>query len=76
MDEITRMTKSKRSLQDVVGEETYTVWVNILRELFNRAFTKAIKPSDLNANESIVNQLARILNVERLFENINKTLEA
>jgi len=25
--------KSKRSLQDVVGKETYTVWVNMLREL-------------------------------------------
>jgi len=27
------MQKSKRSLQDVVGKETYTVWVNMLREL-------------------------------------------
>lgn len=27
------MTKSKRSLQDVVGKETYNVWVNMLREL-------------------------------------------
>lgn len=34
-------------------------------ELFNRAFAKTIKPSDLNTNEPIVNQLARILNVER-----------
>lgn len=25
--------KSKRSLQDIVGRETYTVWVNMLREL-------------------------------------------
>ena len=25
--------RSKRSLQDVVGQETYTVWVNMLREL-------------------------------------------
>ena len=25
--------KSKRSLQDVVGKETYTVWVDMLREL-------------------------------------------
>jgi hypothetical protein len=25
--------KSKRSLQDVVGKETYTVWVNMLRQL-------------------------------------------
>ena len=25
--------RSKRSLQDVVGKETYTVWVNMLREL-------------------------------------------
>lgn len=25
--------KSKRSLQDVVGKETYEVWVNMLREL-------------------------------------------
>jgi len=76
-------------------------------ELFNRAYATATKPSDLNANEPIVNQLARILNVERydhgkpadillkhrdellptfsdktfenferLFENVNKTLEA
>lgn len=28
-----RMTKSKRSLQDVVGKETYSVWVDMLREL-------------------------------------------
>jgi len=27
------MQKSKRSLQDVVGKETYTVWVNMLRAL-------------------------------------------
>jgi hypothetical protein len=27
------MTKSKRSLQDVVGKETYSVWVDMLREL-------------------------------------------
>ncbi len=26
-------SKSKRSLQDVVGKETYTVWVDMLREL-------------------------------------------
>lgn len=26
-------TKSKRSLQDVVGKETYSVWVDMLREL-------------------------------------------
>ena len=26
-------TKSKRSLQDVVGKETYTVWVDMLRKL-------------------------------------------
>jgi hypothetical protein len=26
-------TKSKRSLQDVVGKETYAVWVDMLREL-------------------------------------------
>ena len=26
-------TKSKRSLQDVVGKETYDVWVDMLREL-------------------------------------------
>ena len=26
-------TKHKRSLQDVVGKETYMVWVNMLREL-------------------------------------------
>ena len=25
--------KTKRSLQDVVGKETYTVWVNMLQEL-------------------------------------------
>lgn len=25
--------RSKRSLQDVVGQETYTVWVNMLQEL-------------------------------------------
>lgn len=34
-------------------------------ELFNRAFTKTVKPADLNPNEPIVNQLARILNVDR-----------
>jgi len=76
-------------------------------ELFNRAFKKTVKLADLNENEPIVNQLARILNVdryehgipadillkhrdellptfsdktfknfERLFETINKTLEA
>ncbi len=76
-------------------------------ELFNRAFTRTVKPADLNATEPIVNQLARVLNVdrydhglpadillkhrdellptfshktfenfERLFENVNKTLEA
>lgn len=33
MDEITSMTKPKRSFQDVVGKETYAVWVNMLREL-------------------------------------------
>lgn len=27
------MRKSKRSLQDVVGEETYSVWVDMLRTL-------------------------------------------
>jgi hypothetical protein len=26
-------SKPKRSLQDVVGKETYTVWVDMLREL-------------------------------------------
>lgn len=34
-------------------------------ELFNRAFTKTVQSSDINANEPIVNQLARILNVDR-----------
>jgi predicted ATP-dependent endonuclease of OLD family len=34
-------------------------------ELFNWAFNMTVKPSDLNANEPIVNQLARIQNVER-----------
>jgi hypothetical protein len=29
----TMVRKSKRSLQDVVGEETYGVWVDMLREL-------------------------------------------
>jgi hypothetical protein len=33
LDEITSMTKPKRSFQDVVGKETYVVWVNMLREL-------------------------------------------
>jgi hypothetical protein len=27
------VTKSKRSLQDVVGKETYSVWLNMLREI-------------------------------------------
>jgi hypothetical protein len=27
------LPRSKRSLQDVVGKETYTVWVDMLREL-------------------------------------------
>lgn len=27
------LSKSKRSLQDVVGKETYAVWVDMLREL-------------------------------------------
>jgi len=93
----------KRKLGDV--EDLFDVKDYL--ELFNRAFTKTVKPADLNANEPIVNQLARILNVdrydhgvpadillkhrdellptfsdktfenfERLFENVNKTLEA
>jgi hypothetical protein len=31
--------KSKRSLQDVVGEETYGVWLNMLREIVPDART-------------------------------------
>lgn len=93
----------KRKLGDI--EDLFDVKDYL--ELFNRAFTKTVKPADLNANEPIVNQLARILNVdrydhglpadillkhrdellptfsdktfenfERLFESVNKTLEA
>lgn len=93
----------KRKLGDI--EDLFDVKDYL--ELFNRAFPKTVKPADLNANEPIVNQLARILNVdrydhgvpadillkhrdellptfsdktfenfERLFENVNKTLEA
>jgi predicted ATP-dependent endonuclease of OLD family len=93
----------KRKLGDI--EDLFDVKDYL--EIFNRAFTKTVKPTDLNANEPIVNQLAKILNVdrydhglpadillkhrdellptfsdktfenfERLFENVNQTLEA
>lgn len=93
----------KRKLGDI--EDLFDVKDYL--EIFNRAFTKTVKSADLNANEPIVNQLARILNVdrydhglpadillkhrdellptfsdktlenfERLFESVNKTLEA
>jgi hypothetical protein len=32
-------TKSKRSLQDVVGKETYSVWIDMLRELVPKGRT-------------------------------------
>ena len=93
----------KRKLGDI--EDLFDVKDYL--EIFNRAFSKTVLPTDLNTNEPIVNQLARILNVdrydhglpadillkhrdellptfskktfenfERLFENVNKTLEA
>ncbi len=37
-------TKRKRSLQDVVGEETYSVWVNMLRTLVPDGRTHRLAP--------------------------------
>jgi predicted ATP-dependent endonuclease of OLD family len=51
----------KRKLGDI--EDLFDVKDYL--EIFNRAFTKTVKPADLNVNEPIVNQLARILGVDR-----------
>jgi len=37
-------TKRKRSLQDVVGQETYSVWVNMLRILVPDGRTHRLAP--------------------------------
>ncbi len=38
------MTKEKRSLQEVVGESTYAVWIDILRRLVPSGRTHRIAP--------------------------------
>src|SRR3990172_9605792 len=37
-------TKRKRSLQDVVGQETYSVWINMLRSLVPDGRTHRLAP--------------------------------